>query len=113
MAIILIKSYLSERSQCVHILSEAICGVSHGSVLDPLCMYMLLIGVIMRSHDIQYHIYADDIQLYISFDLKDPSTALNKLNLPIYQARAWIICNKSKINHKNTVFYIEIFLQQN
>ena len=40
-------------------------GVRQGSVLDllQLCIDILPIGVIMRPHDIQYHIYADDTQL--------------------------------------------------
>ena len=94
-ALNLIKSYLSGRTQCAHInriLSEATKLVfPQGSVLGPLqfCMYMLLIGAIMRSHDIQYHIHADDTQLYIFFDLKNLSTALTKLNLCISQVRAW------------------------
>lgn len=43
-------------------------------------MYILPMGVIMRSHYIQYHIYADNTQLHLSFDLTNPSVAVNNLN---------------------------------
>ena len=32
-----------------------------------------IIGSILRHYGIDYHIYADDTQLYIKFDLSDPS----------------------------------------
>ena len=42
-------------------------------------MYMYPIGSILRHHGINYHIYVDDTQLYIKFDLSYPSIALEKL----------------------------------
>ena len=85
-ALSLLKSYLHGRTQCVQIegivseYAKLVCGVPQGSVLGPLnfCMYMYPIGSILRHHGINYHIYADDTQLYITFDLSDPSIALEK-----------------------------------
>ena len=98
------KSYLDGRQQCVQIegvISELACGVPQGSVLGPLkfCFYMLPIGSIMRHHDIDFHIYADDTQLCVSFDLSNPNVALDRMNLCISDLRIWMIRNKLKINY--------------
>ena len=110
-ALSLLKSYLQDRTQCVQIdgiiseYAKLVCGVPQGSsVLGPwnFCMYMYPIGSILRHHGIDYHIYADDTQLYIKFDLSDPSIALEKINLCISDIRTWMIKNKLKINVGNT-----------
>ena len=55
----------------------------------------------MRHHDIHFHIYANDTQLYVSFDLSNPNVALNCMNLCISDLRLWMIRNKLKINDLN------------
>ena len=37
----------------------------------------------MRHHDIDFHIYADDTQFYVSCDLSNPNVALDCMNLCI------------------------------
>ena len=94
-ALQLIKSYFSDRTQRVvidSILSDfasLVCGVPQGSVLGPMkfCLYLLPHGAILRKHDIGYHIYADDTQLYISFKSKKPLDSLEKLNSCISDIR--------------------------
>ena len=68
------------------------------------CIYMLPIGSIMRHHDIDFHIYVDDTQLYVSFDLSNPNVALDRMNLCISDLRIWMIRNKLKINDSKTEF---------
>ena len=66
-ALKLIKSYFSNRTQRVQIdnvladFANIICGVPQGSVLGPLkfCLYLLPLSVILRYHNIGYHVYAD------------------------------------------------------
>ena len=107
----LLKSYLHGRTQCVQIegiiseYAKLVCGVPQGSVLGLLnfCFYMYPLGSILRHHCINYHIYADDTQLYITFDLSDPSIAIEKLNLCISDIRTWMVKNKLKINDSKVV----------
>ena len=76
--------------------ASLLCGVPQGSVLGPMkfCLYLLQLGAIIRHHNIGYHIYADDTQLYISFKCKDPLESLTKLNMCISDIRVWMIKKK-------------------
>ena len=110
----LLKSYLSGRSQCISVLnvlselSELAFGVPQGSVLGPIafCMYTLPLGAILRHHNLQYHIYADDTQLYCSFDSQDHASALQSMESCVSDIRSWMIRNKLKINDDKTEFLI-------
>ena len=79
-------------------------GLSSGT--NAFFLYLLPLGAIIRHHNIGYHIYADDTQLYISFKCKDPLESLTKLNMCISDIRVWMIKNKLKINYYKTEFII-------
>jgi len=110
----LFQSYLCGRSQCVSIASvlsecsDLVYGVPQGSVLGPIlfCIYTTALGAILRNYNIDYHIYADDTQLYCSFDLKSPLEAIGKIQSCISDIRSWMIKNKLKINDDKTEFLI-------
>ena len=71
-------------------------GVSQGSILGPIefCIYTIPLGAIIRQYKIDYHIYADDTHLFISFDMDSPYEAIHNC---ISDIRSWMIGNKLKI----------------
>ena len=82
-------------------LSESITsefGVPQGSVMGPLLFtaYIRPISDIAISHGICYHIYADDTQLYISFNPRIPGDlerALSTLSRCINDIKSWMSSN--------------------
>ena len=107
------KSYLSGRTQSVSV--ENTCseksllqfGVPQGSVLGPLLytIYTLPLGDILRQANITYHLYADDTQLYMSFNFTDPDSqhaCLHKMQHCVSNIKAWMVENKLKLNDDKT-----------
>jgi len=104
------RSYLSGRSQKVVVrntLSSSkplMFGVPQGSVLGPLLfsMYFAPLEEVIRGHDLDCMMYADDTQLYIRIKPgEDPFTSLAKLELCIKVVITWcesngLVCNPSK-----------------
>ena len=83
-------TYLSDRTQSVSIdgvsspTTTLKYGVPQGSVLGPLLytIYTLRLGNILEDAGIQYHMFADDTQLYLTFNAKSQSAlemTVNKL----------------------------------
>ena len=62
------------------------------------------LGAILRYHNIDYNIYADDTQLYCSFDIKSLDKVLNLMSACISDVRSWMIRNKLKITDDKTEF---------
>ena len=103
------KSYLQDRAFFVSIgnheseRTKITCGVPQGSILGPLLfnIYMLPLAQIMEHHNISYHTYADDTQLYISVSSHDYSP-LRSLSNCIHQINEWMCQNFLQLNAEKT-----------
>ena len=60
----------------------------------------------LEPHNIGYHVYADDTQLYVSFKCKQPLEAIFEINSCLVDIRRWTITNKLKINYSKTEFIV-------
>jgi len=104
------ESYLIGRTQAVKIgdnYSKCVplaYGVPQGSIMGPVLFtsYSAPLGDIARVHKVDYQIYADDDQLYISFQPKDGSEALgsgSQIQTCLKDIANWMIENKLKNNN--------------
>ena len=86
-------------------------GVPQGSVMGPLLFtaYIRPIGDIAIKYGVKYHIYADDTQLYISFNPRIPGDlerALTSLTNCIIDIKTWMSSNYLKLNDSKTEFFV-------
>ena len=89
-ALNLIASYLLDRTQSVSIQlhstppSNIFTGIPQGSVLGPLLfsLYTSPISQIFTKASISYHLYADDMQMYISFSANQSHDCLSPCSPP-------------------------------
>ena len=108
-----ISSYLCDRYQVVTIegeLSEPVLlqhGVPQGSVLGPkkYAMYTKPLGDLIRRYGLQYHFYADDTQLYVSFKPNNDAGKIEALELIekcLTDIESWMHKNMLKLNTDKT-----------
>jgi hypothetical protein len=107
------ESYLSDRVQSVFINgkksqpSSLKYGVPQGSVHGPkdFTQYTGPVINIALEHGVNVHLYADDTQLYFSFDPKDANSlneAITVMEQCIARLKGWMKENKLQLNDEKT-----------
>ena len=108
------ESYLSNRHQRVTINSissddkDIKYGFPQGSLIGPFgfSLYTKNLTKIAQKHGISIHLYADDTQLYTSFDPENSAEAMERLEECIDEIRTWMNENFLKLNEGKTEFII-------
>ena len=65
-------------------------------------MYTAPLAEIIRSQRLDFHFYADDTQLYVSFKDCDVDVARLRVDDCVADIRHWMVVNELKLNHDKT-----------
>ena len=109
----LFASYLESCKYCVHGEGEKssarslTSGMPQGSVLGPVLyvLYTKTIADIIKAHRVEYHFYAGDTQLSITFkcdSMEDAYLGRTRVKCCVEDINSWTIKNKLKLNGAKT-----------
>ena len=106
-----LHSYLTNRSQFVCVGNgyssrrDLLYGVPQGSVLGPnlYLLYIAPLADVIKEHNMSYHFYADDTQIYMSFQPSSYIVTLDevrsKIEACVSDINEWMTDNKLKLNN--------------
>ena len=100
------SSYLRERTHFVDIdqsqssVRDLLVGVPQGSVLGPVLylLYTSPISEIIKKYNLNYHLYAVDTQLYLSFDTSGVDLVIERIVACVTDICRWMQDNDLKLN---------------
>ena len=103
-------SYLSDRTQTFRLNGEMssliplTCSVPQGSVLGPILFisYTDDVPSVFQRHQVNYHLYADDKQAYVSVPVSDVSRARTALQHCISDISSWCPSRRLQLNATKT-----------
>ena len=110
-----LTSYVSDRQHVVKVENTTsspvadMHGIPQGSVMGPVlfALYSSPIHDIIRKHELKSMIYADDIQIYVSFKPPEREKVISQINACIKDIHAWATGNKMSLNASKTeVLYL-------
>ena len=107
-----IQSYLAGRTfkVCVNRVSSTEClleiGVPQGSILGPLLfiLYTKDLELLVKKYGFSIHLYADDTQVYFSFDVHSDNPDMSKVKACFQEIKNWMTTNYLKLNEDKTEF---------
>ena len=104
------ESYFHERQQCVCI--DGICsdwkfvsrGAPQGSVFGPMAFsyYSVPVENVIKAHNLECMVYADDSQIYCCFDNQDMDISVSRVEKCVADVRSWMIRNHLMLNDSKT-----------
>ena len=108
------RSYLKNRSQSITIngtVSDKInleYGFPQGSKIGPFGfkLYTKLLSTIAKKHNVSLHLYADDTQLYLTFDPQNSIHAIEQIEACVADIKLWMGRNFLKLNDEKTEFIL-------
>lgn len=73
-------------------------------ILGPLLylLYTAPISDVIASHHLNYHLYADDTQLYLAFETDDVNLAVDRVVNCLSEISCWMEQNDLKLNPEKT-----------
>ena len=82
-------------------------GVCQGSVLGPIwySLYTSPLGDIAKYHKMNFHLYADDTQLYISFEtscINEMEPSKSRVEACVCDIDLWMVQNRLKLDQDKT-----------
>lgn len=111
------SSYLDQRKQCVelrlpngHTLKSSLQavprGVPQGSILGPILFILYSADIVQAITNSKFHLYADDVQLYHSFQPHDISDTVKRINGDLARVLQWSESNSLVLNPRKSKYML-------